>query len=118
MEESMMQLSHEKLRVYEVAVDLARFVRALDGRRGEGPLLSQLRRAADSVCLNIAEASFRAGRDRQALFLVARGSAAECSAALDILGLTGAITQAQRRHGRERVAELLAMLTSLGRPRR
>jgi hypothetical protein len=99
----MMQLSHEKLRVYEVAVDLARFVRALDVRRGEGPLLSQLRRA---------------GRDRQALFLVARGSAAECSAALDILGLTGAITQAQRWHGRERVAELLAMLTSLGRPRR
>lgn len=114
----MVQLSHEKLHVYDVAVELACFVRTLEVRRGEGSLLSQLRRAADSVGLNIAEASLRSGRDRQALFIVARGSAAECAAALDILGRTGAIDQAQRWRGREYVAQLIAMLTALGRPRR
>jgi four helix bundle protein len=113
----MQQLPHDRLDAYTVAVDLARFVRALPARAGEAPLYSQLRRAADSVALNVAEGASRAGRDRQAHFLIARGSAAECAAALDILGITGAISQEQRWRGRECVARLVAMLTKLGRPR-
>lgn len=112
-----MQLGHERLDVYSVAVDLARFVRTLPVRRGEAALYAQLKRAADSVGLNVAEAVGRAARDEQNHFLIARGSAGECAAAFDILGITGAITQAHRWHGRELVARLVAMLTVLGRRR-
>jgi four helix bundle protein len=108
-----MQLAHDRLDVYVVAVDLARFVRTLPVRRGEAPLHTQLRRAADSTALNVAEAVGRNARDQKQLFFVARGSAAECAAALDILGLTGAITQEARWRGREYVARLVAMLTRL-----
>jgi four helix bundle protein len=113
-----MKLAHERLDVYEVAVELSRFVRSLPVQRGEAALHSQLRRAADSVTLNIAEGAARAGQDGRAHFLIARGSAAECAAALDVLGLTGAIAQEQRWTGREHVARLVAMLTGLGRPLR
>jgi four helix bundle protein len=109
------QLSHARLDVYEVAVQLARFVRTLPRRAGEGPLYSQLTRAADSVVLNVAEAVGRAGRDQRHHFLVARGSAAESAAALDLLGLIGAITQEQRWRGREYAARAYAMLSGLAR---
>jgi four helix bundle protein len=112
-----MQLGHERLDVYAVAVDLARFVRTLPVRRGEAALYAQLRRAADSVALNVAEAVGRAARDEQNHFLIARGSASECAAAFDILGTIGAISQEDRWRGRECVARLVAMLTRLGRPR-
>jgi four helix bundle protein len=84
-------------------------------QRGEGALHAQLRRAADSAALNVAEAVGRGGRDQQQHFLIARGSAGECAAALDILGLTGAISQEQRWKGRELVARVAAMLTRLAR---
>ena len=47
-------------------------------------LANQLRRAASSVPLNIAEARRRGGRDRAHLFRVALGSAAEVAAALEV----------------------------------
>jgi four helix bundle protein len=106
---------HDGLDVYKVAVELARFVRTLPVRRGEAALYSQLRRAADSSALNVAEAVGRNLRDQQQHFFVARGSAAECAAALDILGAIDAITQEQRWHGRELVARAVAMLTRLAR---
>jgi four helix bundle protein len=46
-------------------------------------LADQLRRAATSTALNIAEANRRAGRDRRNRFRIALGSAAEVGAALD-----------------------------------
>jgi four helix bundle protein len=94
---------------------LAELAATLQVRRGEGSLHSQLKRAADSCLLNVAEGAARAGRDGAAHFIIARGSAAECAAALDRLGLTGAITQKARWRGRELVARAVAMLTRLGR---
>jgi four helix bundle protein len=110
-------LGQDGLDVYAVALELARFVRTLPVRRGEASLHAQLRRAADSVPLNIGEGVGRAAGDERHHFLIARGSAAECAAALDVLGLIGAISQEQRWKGREYVARLVAMLTRLGRPR-
>jgi four helix bundle protein len=52
-------------------------------RTQDPDLVKQLRRAALSVQLNIAEANDRAGKDRSHLFRVAYASAAEVSAALE-----------------------------------
>ena len=52
--------------------------------RHDPNLTRQLRRAAASVGLNVAEANRRAGKDRRHLFRVALGSAAEVTACLDI----------------------------------
>ena len=50
-------------------------------------LADQMRRAAASVPLNIAEGSRRGGRDRQQLFRIAAGSARELRAALRVAQL-------------------------------
>jgi four helix bundle protein len=47
-------------------------------------LVDQLRRAATSVALNLAEGAGRAGRDRKHLARVAYASAAEVAAALQV----------------------------------
>lgn len=66
-------------------------------------LTKQLRRAAASVPLNIAEANRRAGKDRLHLFRVALGSAAEVAACLEVAVALGYI-------GSEQVAEPLGLV--------
>jgi four helix bundle protein len=50
----------------------------------DAKLADQLRRAAQSVALNVAEANQRRGRDRCNRFRIALGSAAEVASSLDI----------------------------------
>src|ERR1043165_3084910 len=52
--------------------------------RHDTDLARQLRRAAASVTLNIAEGSYARGRNRAALYSVALGSAKEVRACLDV----------------------------------
>ena len=82
------QLSHEKLEVYQKSIQFltlsAKAIAAMP--RGHSELSDQLKRAALSVPLNIAEASGRTGSlDNAKHFAIARGSALECGAILDAL---------------------------------
>ena len=53
--------------------------------RGHGDLADQLRRAGQSVPLNIAESEGRVGpADKARTYAIARGSAMECLAILDV----------------------------------
>jgi four helix bundle protein len=52
----------------------------------DGELASQCRRAAQSVALNVAEASRRTLRDRRNRFRIALGSTSEVSSCLPCLG--------------------------------
>ena len=54
-------------------------------------LADQLRRAASSVALNIAEGNRRVGQDRFHFFRIAAGSAAEVRAALEVGRAWGSI---------------------------
>ena len=70
----------------EVALDTIRSLRAparLLGRR-DARLADQLRRAASSIALNLAEGNRRRGHDRRYHFHVAAGSADEVRTALRV----------------------------------
>ena len=50
----------------------------------DAKLADQLRRAAQSIALNVAEANQRVGKDRRNRFRIALGSAAEVASCLDV----------------------------------
>lgn len=84
-----MELDHEKLDVYCVALDFAAWgytvCRSLKGL--DRLTRDQLIRASHSIALNIAEGCGKiSAADRGRFFQIAGGSARECGAILDILG--------------------------------
>jgi four helix bundle protein len=83
-------LDHEKLDVYQCALRFAALVFELlqNVPRGHSELVEQLKRATISIPLNIAEGAGKPSeRDRSRFNAIARGSAMECGAVLDILRL-------------------------------
>ena len=83
-------LRHEQLHAYQLSRAVSLWIRN-EARfpRGEASLRDQAKRAADSVALNLAEASYREGKDRLHHFRIAMGSAAECCAVLDLIEVPG-----------------------------
>lgn len=79
------------LEVEKVARTVARDgIEAVAGvGRGHGELVDQVKRALVSVVLNTTEGLHRHGGDRRNLLRVARGSAAEAEAGLDLLAMLG-----------------------------
>ena len=82
-----MSFDHEKLDAYHVAIDLVALASDIVNLmpRGNGHLADQLRRAATSVPLNIAEGSGEYAPSGKARFYrIARRSATECAALVDV----------------------------------
>jgi len=87
-------------------------VRWLPLKRAE--LSDQLDRASLSIALNIAEGAGRSGpRDQARHYAIARGSAFECLAVLDLLELEAAPPSS--REARTVLLRLMAVLTALVR---
>jgi four helix bundle protein len=99
--------SHERLDAYRVALGVARWAATVHVPAQRRHLRDQLVLAADSVVLNLAEGGGRAGDARRNHYRIARGSAAEVCAVLDLLCPTGA---AERQDELRRVG---AMLTKM-----
>ena len=83
-----LQLNHQKLDVFATAKSFAlecyRFTKVLPAEERFN-MIQQIRRAALSVCLNIAEgASRKSAAERRRYYEVARGSIIEIDAALDV----------------------------------
>ena len=111
-------LSFQKLDVYRCATEfLAVAVGLSEGiLRGNAPILDQLRRAATSIPLNIAEASGRTGEaDAARTYAIARGSAMECAAVLDALAILKLIEPELHRRGIDLLERIVQMLTKLCR---
>jgi len=89
----------------------AHVVRWLPLKRAE--LSDQLDRASLSCALNIAEGSGRAGRDQARHYAIARGSAFECLAVLDLLDLEAAPPSIGE--ARTVLLRMMAVLTALVR---
>jgi four helix bundle protein len=111
-------LDFERLDVYQRSVSFMALVVRVTERlpRGHADLGDQLRRAASSILLNIAEGSGKPTRaDRGRFFAIARGSALECGAALDVLRLLGGASADDVEQGKVLLSRIVAMLTKMCR---
>jgi len=111
-------LDFERLDVYRCAIDfLALAVRITTHMpRGHGDLRDQLRRASTSIPLNVAEACGKTGNaDRARFHAVARGSAFECAAILDVLLRFGVVAPEDVEQGKSLLSRIVAMLSKMCR---
>lgn len=106
----------EKLDVYQRSVDFADEVIALTNTfpSREVVMANQLKRAAISITLNIAEGCGRWHQaDKKRFFTISRGSAFECVAAAEICRRRAYIGEAEYAEIRANLERLCQMLTKL-----
>jgi four helix bundle protein len=116
----MRHLDHEKLHVYQTALDFLALADVLIATlpRGHAYLADQLYRAAASICLNIAEGAGEfSPLDKARFYRIARRSATECAAILDVCGRLRLASPDQIAPGRELLVQTVVMLTTLARRR-
>src|SRR4029450_12380014 len=102
----------ERWDVYRVAVLFQALVAGLLPGRGTAGPRDQLDRASASIVLNLAEGAGRFGKaDKARFYLIARGSAAECVAALDVALTRGLISVTSHRQARGILVRVSRMLT-------
>lgn len=114
-----MPFDHEKLAVYSDALwfysDAAVILKA-DEFKGQDHIRDQFRRAALSIVLNIAEGTGKYHAiDKRRFYHIARGSAAECSALIDVMRVTKLVTDEWADLEKSRLDRIGAMLTALAR---
>jgi four helix bundle protein len=104
----------ERLQVYRVAVEFQILAASIGSSRRLGALRDQLDRASVSIVLNVAEGSGRfAPAEKAHFYLIARGSAMECLAALTLLEARALVTRNAHARARALLTRILAMLTRL-----
>ena len=111
-------MSYEKLDVYQCSIQtLARIVKiSKDLPRGYSSLSDQMRRASMSIPLNIGEgAGKRTKADCRKYFDIARGSAMECAAAMDVCHTLNLIDSQRHEEIKHLLHRIVAMLTKLSR---
>jgi four helix bundle protein len=116
-------MSYENLDVYKCSIEFLSVAMVLVDRmdRGDSVLRDQLRRAALSIPLNIAESSGKVSLGDRARFMaIARGSAMERSAAaggacLDCLRVIHPATASQVSQGKDILERIVCMLSKMCR---
>ena len=107
-------LDAERLDAYRVALEFHALAAGLSLGRGLRELRDQLDRASTSIVLNIAEGAGRRGAaDRARFFAMARGSATECAAILDIVRARRLARPENTTRGRSLLVRVVQMLTRL-----
>jgi four helix bundle protein len=112
-------LSFQKLDVYQRSIEFLAFVHRLLPQlpKGHAELIDQLRRSAQSTPQNIAEGAGRTSRlDKARHYTIARGSAMESAAHLDVMKVDDLIDDEHYRRGIELLERVVAMLTKLVDP--
>ena len=112
----MQHFNHEKLDVYQVAIEFVMLTEAIIERlpRGRACIADQLQRASLSVPLNIAEgAGEYSSAEKIRFYRIARRSATECASILDICARLRLLPEEQYAKGRELLLRLVAMLTKM-----
>ena len=89
---------HEKLECYKQSVEMAEDLSKEVAKwpRGNGYLSDQLKRAMASIVLNIAEGNAKGSfNERRRFFRIARASAAEVGACIDLMRAFGLLKPAE-----------------------
>jgi four helix bundle protein len=112
-----MIFSHENLNVYKQALNFIEFTNKIFVN--STTIISayhQLDKASTSIPLNIAEGTGRfTNKDKSHYYDIARGSALECSACLDVLLIKKRITEEEAELGKKILIEIVSMLIGLAR---
>ena len=111
----MPRFDHEQLKVYQDAIHFVAWADDLLGSVSKSAAVNnQLDRAATSVPLNIAEGNGKhTPPDRCKFFDIARGSALECAACLDVLVAKKKIDSEMADDGKAALFEIVSMLVGL-----
>ena len=106
---------HEKLDVYREAISFCAWVGdLLNEIAAKAAAKDQLDRASTSIPLNIAEGNGKfSGKDRARFLEIARGSALECAACLDVLVARKLATPEQIENAKEKLARIVQMLMGM-----
>src|SRR6266480_8040432 len=106
---------HEKLDVYQEAIGFCGWVgEFIDATSAKAAAKDQLDRASTSVPLNIAEGNGKfSAKDRARFLEIARGSALECAAALDVLVARKLVAPEQIERAKENLARIVQMLMGM-----
>jgi four helix bundle protein len=106
---------HEKLKVYQDALAFISWLEVLlQNVPRSFSARDQLDRASTSIALNLAEGNGKfTSPDRCRFFDIARGSALECAAALDVLVAKRVCTVEQVARGKDSLREIVSMLIGL-----
>ena len=111
-------LSFQRLDVYRCAIEFVTVALQIATKlpRGHAELKEQLRRPAVSVPLNVAEGAGRTSpRDASRHHAIARGSAMECAAILDVALALQATSDEHHQRALELLGRVVAMLTKMCR---
>lgn len=109
-------LSHEKMIVYQHSIDFFTLVTSILKKfpKGNAAVADQLKRAAMSIPLNIAEAAGRTSpADNARHFSIARGSALECGAVFDVCQRLDIIHGKDFEKGKDLLHGIVGMLSKL-----
>jgi len=111
-----MALDHERLDVYSLTLDFITYANRLlaDLPRGNRPLADQLSRASTSIALNLAEGVGKhSAAEKRRFYIIARGSAFESAATLDVLLRLELITAEKHAIGKTLIERIVSMLVKL-----
>ena len=111
-----MQFDHDRLDVYLAAVDMVALSQAVAAAfpPGNGDLADQLKRATTSIALNIAEGAGEFSRaDKARFYRMAKRSATECAAILDVARKLEIISRERFHNGRGILFRVVSMLVKM-----
>lgn len=109
-----MKFSHEKLNVYQRSLEFINYTDQIFELNIKLSALEQLDRASTSIPLNIAEGAGKySGKDKCRFYDIARGSALESAACLDVLAIRKKISMNSAEEGKNLLNEIVAMLIGL-----
>lgn len=110
------QFEHERLDVYKAAVGFLALVDEIIEHlpKGRGHLADQLERASTSILLNVAEGAGEfASNEKARIYRIARRSATECAAILDVCRTRKLVAPDRLDLGRDLLVRIVAMLTRM-----
>ncbi len=109
------KFSHEKLIVYNRSLEFVEFVGSiLSELKDRINVCDQLDRCSTSISLNITEGTGKfTSKDKNRYYDIARGSAVESAACLDVLHKRNRISIEENNRGKDILYEIVSMLVGL-----
>jgi|SRR6476619_4235742 len=105
----------QKLDVYRCAIEFLSLAAPLSESvpKGYAALGDQLRRASSSIPLNLAEGTGKFDKDARRFYAIARGSALECAAIVDVFKTLGILHNDAYDKSQVLLDRIVAMLTKM-----